>query len=383
MHSDFWLFELSIWLHVLARSLITVFVPILLLTTGYSIGEVMIYYFLYNLFDVPLNWFARYMTRQLGARKVMILATIAVIAFFLTLGFLVPGNWPLLILLGVFAALYDVFYWVAHTYLFIVASREEKDTSSSTSWLYIVKRIASLLGPALGAGILLLANKEILIAVSIALFILSLIPLFRAKHLPDKPQEPTLSFKEFFKAPEERTNYLSTMFFSVHRSAEAVLWPLFIYITFASIGSVAIVPIIVSLTAILFSYFAGKIHKKDRSKMIILGSILIALMWIIRLSFDATVIYYITIFLVGLFSLLINIPLDSNLFERDTYRDPLSAATYRNASSMFIKIFLYGGLALLVSVFQVSFIIAMISLLLLLLVNYFFIAHQEQKLDII
>src|SRR5260370_579799 len=40
---EFWLFELSIWIHMVARSLIAVFLPILMLRLGYSVGAVIIY----------------------------------------------------------------------------------------------------------------------------------------------------------------------------------------------------------------------------------------------------------------------------------------------------------------------------------------------------
>ena len=108
-NSDFWLFEFSVWLHVLGRSLISIFVPILMLKLGYTIGEVMIYYLIYNLLDVPLNFWARSLISKIGAKWVIIFATFFTISYFVAFYNLTVNNWTLLIVLALLAALYDSF----------------------------------------------------------------------------------------------------------------------------------------------------------------------------------------------------------------------------------------------------------------------------------
>ena len=66
--TDFWLYELSVWLHTFAFSLVNVFNPILLLKAGYSLPSVVGYYLLLNAVNLPLNLLARAIIRSLGAR---------------------------------------------------------------------------------------------------------------------------------------------------------------------------------------------------------------------------------------------------------------------------------------------------------------------------
>lgn len=377
-HSDFWRFEMSVWLHVVALSLVNVFIPILLLNLGYSIGEIMIYYFIYHLIDTPLNFVARKLVVWFGARRVIILGTVSSILFFVTLSQIASG-WTFLVILALFAAIYDACYWVAHLFLFIEANDDDGDSGRETSFLYIVRRLGSLLGPAVGAMILIFAGKNSLLIASSVIFGLSILPLLGASHLPDKPQRPVLKFRSFFRDFQEKRNYLSTSLQAIHDSAELILWPLFVFTVFETIESVAALPIIVSITGSVFSYFTGKLNKNTRNGLIVVGAGLISAVWVLRLLISNTFFLYLSVFLVGLFSLLTTIPLDSRLFERGKIIDPLSTATYRNALRMGVRIFFFGALALLVNTFNVSFILAAASMVLLIVVNYIFLQISDDR----
>jgi len=373
------LFELSIWLHVLARSMIAIFIPIFLLKMGYSIAEVMLYYFIFNVFDFPLNFFAGWLTRKIGARYVIILGSISLIAFFAVLYNLTFNNWPLLIIMALFAALYDALYWVAHIYFFIKCEKNDDNISGGLGLLYILKRIAGVLAPIFGALILIFFKQQVLILTSIVILALSIWPLLKVKHTHDKPSNKSVKLKDFFKKWGDVKEYVLQGLCSFHNVAEGIIWPIFIFTLFKTFESVALIAIIVSITTIIFTYFTGKIKKADRNKIIALGSLLIAIVWILRLVIDNNIFYYVSVFLVGLFSVLVSLPLDSSLFEKGERKDALNASTYRNIFSMFPRIFFYGILFLLLSVFEISFLVAAISMFVVMAINYVFILKSNRS----
>lgn len=380
-HTDFWLFETSIWIHVFARSMIAVFVPIFLLQMGWEISAVMFFYFVYNIFDAPGNFFAKWLIYKIGARQVIAWGTLAYIIFFALLYNLDMNAWWMLIAMAFFHAIYDTFYWVGHIYFFMRCEKNDRNVSKGVSLLYIVKKIAGILAPLAGALILIFVNDKFLIGISVVILILSLIPLFRIKETKDKPATKPKSFFEFFKKGDGLRAYIVTALCSFHGVAEGVIWPIFIYTIFQTVESVAAIPILVAATVIVFTYFAGKIKKGNRSKVISLGALLIALTWILRLLIENNIFYYVSVFLIGIFTLLISLPLESNIYEKGEEKDALSASAYRNFFSMFPRIFIYGGLFLALEVFQVSFVAAIISMLVIMIMNYIFAARSQKILD--
>lgn len=381
-HPDLHYFELAIWLHTLARSLISVFVPILLLESGYSISDVLTFYLLFNAIDIPLNFVVEWVMRKIGARKAMILGTIATIAFFSLIGVLPPDNWPILWLLALLAAVYDTLFWISHVYLFIEVNREGVDAGKSVGALEGIRQLANISGPLVGAFILVVFGKGYLAIASVFIFTLSIIPLFKMRHVRDLPDERKLTLRQFFSHPEEIKNYLTLSFWGVHDEVNGIIWPLFIFTIYATVGSVAAVPVIVSVSTILFSYLAGKLTKKYDTRMIIIGSLMIAYIWILRLSVTDTFIYYLSIFIVGIFSLFVAIPIDANITKRGLQIGSLAAATHRNTISMLLRAPLYIVLILMIEVFKISFVAAAFSLLVILYITLFINSKRLPEVEI-
>jgi len=174
--SDLWNFELSTWLHMIGWSVISIFVPILMLVAGYSLTAVLVYEAIFYLIDVPLNFVAGRLIKMIGARAMVIIATIIVAVYFVTFRFISFGGWSILIALAVLAALYDTFYWVAHLYLFMESSGSKKEISRNNGMLTGIRSFGGMLGPAIGSAILLFGNEMTLIVVSILFFII--VPFF-------------------------------------------------------------------------------------------------------------------------------------------------------------------------------------------------------------
>lgn len=363
-HSDLWLFELSVWLHTFSRALIAIFIPILLLKIGYSIGEVIFYYFIFNLFDVPLNFFAQKLTVRLGAKRVIILGSFFSIGYFAILFNLIPNNWFLLTALAFCAAMYDTLYWISHLFIFYQYNRKKSvNTSRNTSMLYILRTLAGITAPIIGAMILIYLDKKILILISISILTISLWPLFKIKKIKDIPRVKKLSIKKFFSDKEILKKYLSRGLCSFSTSADSIIWPIFVFLIFDSIKSVAYLSLIASLTTIILTFLTSKLTDANKKITIMASGIALSVVWILRIFIEGQMFYYVSAFLIGLFSVLIHIPIDISIAKLSRKKDALSVSTYRNLFDMTSNLIFYGALSLLVNIFDVSFMIASTSTL--------------------
>ena len=360
--------ELSVWLHTFGRSLVSIFIPILLLTMGFSISNVILYYLIYNAIDVPLNFVARKFTIKHGAREVIFIGILFQIVGFLILYF---GTFSFAILLALAFVLagYDTFYWVAHWFVFNECVKSKKKAGRRVSGLRIVRKLASLISPLIGAGFLIFLNKEYLLIVSIAFLFLSLIPLFKLKLNYVVPKKK-MNLKEFFSFRENRRDSFFCFLSHFHGSCEGVLLPLFVYVTFGSIEHVGMLPVIATIASIIFVYFVGRWSDKfNVNKLIFLGSFILALLWIVRVLYPTINIIYFTTLLIGLFSVLVGLPIDSNLVRNGKKTSMIDVSCCRNTSHMFGEFVFFLILFFIVDVFKISFLIASITMFLVTIVS--------------
>ncbi len=363
--TNFWRYELAAWLHALSLSLVWVFVPILILQSGYTVSDVILYYLLFNIIDVPLNFAARNFIQRYGARWAVAISTFAVILFFLIFLRIDGASWPILFALAACGAFYDAFYWVAHVYLFMNSDKAVKHTGRNTGIFYAVRQSALMVGPMVGAGLLIFFNQSWVLIATIFGLALSLVPLLGLQNFPDMPEAKPLNWRAFF-SPGGKQPFVNAVLYAIHDSVESSLFPLFIFIMFGTLASVALVSVIVSLSAIVFALVSGYLKPRYRKLVMLIAALIVAVVWIGRLHDTHTVFLYISVLIVAVLAQLIQIPIDTDMFEHSRrMQDPLTGATYRNVAYMGINVLLYGTLFFLVHTFNVSFVIACVSLFIL------------------
>jgi len=308
---------------------------------------------------------------------VTIIGIICAIIFSVCFHYLALGGWTILIALATLQALFDTFYWVGHYYLFIESSGTPEMAGRSTGIMNSVRIFGGMLGPAFGAAILLLAGQNILLVVGAFIFALSLIPLFSLQHLRNKPTK-AISLKEFMGEPREKRDYLLLALYSIHDTTEGVIWPIFIFVVLGTLNSIALLAIVVSVSTIILSYVTGVVTKKGATTLITFGSICAAVVWILRLLIPNPLLYYGSVLVIGFFSILVSVPIDSSIVERGRIKDSLWASTMRNAM-MFMGFLLFAALAPLIAIFKISFVAAALSLFVLIFVMRWFEAASRKN----
>ncbi|MCW8966392.1 MAG: MFS transporter [Candidatus Pacearchaeota archaeon] len=363
-HTELSKLELSVWLHTIGNSLINMFIPIILLMSGFSLIQVIFFLFIFNLIDVPLNFTARWFTIKIGARNTIIIGMLFEIISFIIL-YYATFNWIILLTFAFASAVFDTFYWVAQWFIFNECVRIKKGTGKQVGFLFIVRKVGSLISPLIGALFLIFLDKRFLIFLSILFIIFSIIPLFWIK-LDFMQPKIKQNFRKFFKDKENKTNFFSLLLKVIPETVESTVLPIFIFITFSSLETVGILPMITTFSSIIFTYYIGKFADKyNKTSLMLLGSLSVALIWIIRALFPQISIFYISTIFMGFVASLIDVPIDTKLVENGKKTSMLDTSTYRNTAYMFMNMIFFGILYFAIEIFKVSFIVASFSMFIL------------------
>jgi len=113
--------------------------------------------------------------------------------------------------------------------------------------------------------------------------------------------------------------------------------------------------------------------------MIIVGALFTALIWGMRMIFDNDIFLYVSVFFMGLFTILVMVPLDSNIYEKGEAVDALHTSMFRNIFSMSSRILLFGAMLILLNFFEVSFATAIGGLMVLIAVNLIAFTPRQVK----
>ncbi len=376
---DFWLFESAVWLHIVGASVISIYIPILMLQAGFALSAVFFFLVLFHLVSGVVTFAVRPFIRIFDARLSIGLATGLFIIF---LGLyssisLTQELWQL-IALGVLSGLYDAFYFTPLFYIFIGSNSEQENTGENTGILNLVIKSAALLGPIVGSSLILFFNSDIYaLAVASIILLVSLIPLYRIQSIETRPESNPPKFLAFFSDPREKKNYVSLVFFKIHEAAEAMLWPIFIFTVFNTLESIAGLAVLVSVLALLFSYLAGHIKEAQRERVIIIGSLLLALVWTLRVFIEQDLVLYATVIATSLFILMVKIPLEANIFQRGSVHAPLTSSMYKNAFGMLGKGLFFLAVSLSGINFDLAFVVLAVLMLGIALANYIYLRWRK------
>lgn len=274
---------ISIAIRAFALSLIGVFVPIFFYLKGYSLISIFFFYIIHSVANIAFSIPVAKMSSKFGIKHCILISVPCLIVFFFLLYSLEIFNWPLW-LLAVSAALSTAMFWIPHHIEFAKFS-DKKNRAKEIGLSGIVACLVSVTGPILGGVFLTIFGFKILFLVVSGLLFLSVVPLFFSKEI----HEPfDFSLRGFFQG-QKMKDVLGFIGHGIENKLGTIVWPLFIFIfilnqKYTSLGIVASITIGMAFLSMIFISKYSDIYRKTMLK---LGSVLNAIIWIVR-SFIVT-----------------------------------------------------------------------------------------------
>lgn len=298
-------FGIYVFLSTFSRSLIEVFIPVILYKFGYSIKEVLLYYLIVNLVSLLITYPSIYISNKYNNKILSIVGITSFIALQVALNYMVRSM-LYLILIAVLFAFYRRGYWISRRY-YNLEIIKDKNIATSYSIIMILNQLAVVVSGYIGSLILDFVSLRVLTIIAIILFALCLIPINMMKFEHEKKQY-NLNLKDTIKSIPKSDIYL----FGSYELNNVIkfLIPLYIVIyvkdTYQTIG---LVTLITNLALLIFTFLFGKKLDKSKSnylKIAILLTVAIYILKVNSIGFALFIVSFIEGFVSKMYELSIN-----------------------------------------------------------------------------
>ncbi len=260
-------------------SLIGLFLPIYLYSElAYSLNGVIYFQLAFCIAFALFQFIATRVVSEFGAKHSMIasiplfMASLTLIIFLKSYAFLF---YPAAILLGLQAAL----FWVGF-HVDAVLNGKKKNFGKESAIISSLTMLPSVIGPVLGAFLILLFSFNVLFIVALLVIAVSFIPLLFSKEVYSKHD---LDIGAFFNKKHLKYffGYLSQ---GMAHVAGGVFWPIFIFLILGSYVSLGIYGTIATFVVVIVTLILGKFSDEGNKSLIMrIAAIFNSLFWILKI----------------------------------------------------------------------------------------------------
>ncbi len=314
-------FNIYILLSSFSKSLIEVFVPIILYKAGFRIEEIIFYSLLKFSFILFLNPVICLIGKII---KFNWLNIFAIIFFYIGYYYLfnIEHNITSLFFLALFLVLYEHSYWVARHYLALKILDKEKIASEVGGFL-IMTQIALI--PSSFIGALLIKNLDIklLLLIISSLLIVSSLIIFRIKIYDKNKNKNNINeiTKVIKNMPKRSIIFLMIEQFRMIGSFLFVLY-LYKYVS-ENLTYIGVFNIVVGVASIIFVYFFSKKMDKSKKDYLIVSSLFVTIIWILKLNITSSLLMIIIALFQGLSERMYEVSNSRNMYSLGKHYDSM------------------------------------------------------------
>ena len=272
---------ISVMIQNFANSMVSLFAPIYLYSIGYDVRQVVLFYFLLQLFYFFILPLGGKIAVRIGFEHSILYSIPFIILYLMCLYFSVNFGF-LLYIAPLLGAVGRALFWPAY-HADLAYYGDYRQSGSELSMIRILALMSAAVGPLVGGLILSYSNFGILIIAFAAVMFASIIPLFSTK---ERFEPGNFSYwygfrQLFLKGTIKRM--FGMMGFGEQWVAVCI-WPLFIYTIIQTYFYIGLLVGGATLVTVIFVLIVGKIVDKYNEKALIRGSaILHSFIWISRI----------------------------------------------------------------------------------------------------
>lgn len=245
-----------------AISMVVIFLPVFLWTTGYSLSLILIFFAIlvgtHTIF-VPVS---TYFTRKVGIKHTLSISTpLLILFYFLLPGISAPELNHLFFLLPFIHGVHNAFYWTGNHLLFIRRGIKKK-LGQEMGYLRVIMGTIAAIAPFIGGMFILLFGFDLLFLMISALLFISLFPLFAGSDL----KEPAAMPKKERPIPRKNRKRVSYLGFGMTQISDSIVWPLVVFFAVSGVARFGMVISLGSFAGIVLLFFASRVFDSKRNR---------------------------------------------------------------------------------------------------------------------
>ena len=303
----------SVAFRAFAFGLVGIFIPVYLYKLGYSLNSIFLFYISYYISYIIFSLISSWLVKHMGVKHMMFLSIPPVLVFFVLLTML--GDWHTPVsLLGFVLGISSSTYWIGYHLEFTKFS-DAKNRGQQIGLRNIFASLFTIFAPAIGGVVIAFGGFIALFIAVLIIFVASIIPLFMSKDIFPKK---VIKFSRIFKKRNFRKDILPNAVGSILSVAYSDIWPLIIFLSFASeYETLGMLFSVAMLLGLIFTYVAGKLDdKKSVVTIFRLGGMVNAFVWIGRIFISGITSLFFIESLAGVTKPFWVVPLEHYFYER-------------------------------------------------------------------
>ena len=280
----------------IALALISLFVPIYFYQLGFSIGKIILFFFLVSLYFFVLTLFTPKIIAKFGIRHSILFSTLPVIMYYLGLNYIQTYS-MLFFVLPFFIALSSSLFWIAYDIYFLKYSKKQV-RGRQVSLTYVIEILTSVLGPLIGALLITKLGYGPTYTIGAGLAFISIFPLILSKEFKRKINFSYNDLFKFLLNKKNRNFNLSFIGYSIESQIDLLLWPIFIFIILNGVLEVGSIMSITTFVSLIIILTMGKLTDiENKINLIKIGAILNSIAWFLRIVVNTNYkIFFVDVF---------------------------------------------------------------------------------------
>ena len=277
-------FYISQGLYEIGIGLISLFLPIYLYNLGFSLGDILLFWFACDILYFVFTHLARHLIIKFGVIKAMTLANVVAILTAVYVLFFISNlteiSWFLLLPIAFLRPFYFSISLLTSCYYYSGKVKDNAHLGQQSSIIRAVKEAGSILTPLLSGLIIYLVSFEFSLIVGGIILLISVVPLLKSPlpkqmtSMKEKHVANLKSYRRIFKTVSFKKMILETSFL-VGSIYVWWYWSVYIAITIFKDNPFLILGAILSgggFLAILISLWTGKMLDKNHPKIFVLAA---------------------------------------------------------------------------------------------------------------